>query len=413
MTAPTGEPTAFNPFEPGMAEDPYPTYTKLRAKGPLHKLEGLPMYAAVGYDEVLQVLREPGGSHRYVEFQKTRVGAHAVEEPYCRGIAEFVLMKEGENHKRVRGAFIRAFTHSRVDALRPEIEAIAHRLIDAIEADGEAEIVEAFAMKLPLRTISRLLLVPEDQQDEIVKLMEGFAIGIGWLPMDDAQRAQANEAIAGLERMFTALIAERRATPRDDLLSALIAEADAGQLSERELVAQAWGLFAAGHETTGTELGNMIITLIDHPAQLAELIEDRSLIPGAAQEIMRYRGLAQGPIRLFDHPIEIAGTTIPADTPIIPYVASANRDERKMDDPDSFDIHRRQTIRQLSFSAGIHTCAGQHLAMTEIEVAIEVFFSRLRNVRIREVEFNQNAIIFQGPRRMIVDWDTANGTARR
>ena len=128
---------------------------------------------------------------------------------------------------------------------------------------------------------------------------------------------------------------------------------------------------------------------------------------------MRYRGLAQGPIRLFDHPIEIAGTTIPADTPIIPYVASANRDERKMDDPDSFDIHRRQTIRQLSFSAGIHTCAGQHLAMTEIEVAIEVFFSRLRNVRIREVEFNQNAIIFQGPRRMIVDWDTANGTARR
>jgi cytochrome P450 len=402
----TTEPTAFNPFAPGMAEDPYPTYTELRRLGPLHRLEGLPMYAAVGYDEVLQVLRERGGSHRYIEFQKMRVGPHAVNEPYCKGISEFVLMKEGEDHKRVRNAFIRAFTHERVDALRPEIERIAHGLIDAIEPDGQAEIIEAFAMKLPLRTISRLLLVPEEQQDEIVHLMEGFAIGIGWLPMDDPELAKANQAIARLQEMFAALIASRRSAPGDDLLSALIAEADAGHLTEAELLAQAWGLYAAGHETTGAELGNMIITLVDHPEQLAELLENRSLIPAAAEEIMRYRGLAQGPIRLFDHPIDVAGHTIPADTPIIPYVASANRDERKLGNPDSFDIHREQKIRQLSFSAGVHTCAGQHLAMTEIEIAIEAFFSRLRDVRIREIEFNQHAIIFQGPRRMIIEWDT-------
>src|SRR4051794_14033884 len=183
----TSEPTAFNPFAPGMAEDPYPTYTELRKQGSLHRLEGLPMYAAVGYDEVLQILKEKGGSHRYVELQKLRVGAHAVDEPYCKGIAQFVLMKEGEDHKRVRNAFIRSFTRARVDALRPEIERIAHSLIDEIEAAGEAEIIDAFAMKLPLRTISRLLLVPEEMQDEIVHLMEGFAIGIGWLPMDEAE----------------------------------------------------------------------------------------------------------------------------------------------------------------------------------------------------------------------------------
>jgi cytochrome P450 len=400
------EPTVFNPFAPGMAEDPYPTYTELRKQGPLHQVEGMQMYAAVGYDEVVQVLRERGGSHRYAEFQKMRVGPHAANERYCKGISEFVLMKEGDDHKRVRNAFIRAFTHERVDALRPEIERIAHSLIDAIEADGQAEIIEAFAMKLPLRTISRLLLVPEDQQDEIVKLMEGFAIGIGWLPMDDAALAKANAAIAGLEATFATLIAERRAALGDDLLSALIAEADAGNLTEAELLAQAWGLYAAGHETTGAELGNVIITLVDHPDQCAELIADRSLIPAAAEEIMRYRGLAQGPIRLFDHEIEIAGQTIPADTPIIPYVASANRDERKIENGDSFDIHRTQTLRQLSFSHGIHTCAGQHLAMSEIEIAIEVFFSRLRNVRIKEIDFNQNAIIFQGPRRMLIEWNT-------
>jgi cytochrome P450 len=205
--------------------------------------------------------------------------------------------------------------------------------------------------------------------------------------------------------MFAALIAERRARPGDDLLSALIAEADAGQLTDSELLAQAWGLYAAGHETTGTELGNVIITLVDHPDQLAELIADRSLIPAAAAEIMRFRGLAQGPIRLFDHPIDLGGHTIPADTPIIPYVASANRDERKLENPNDFDIHRTQTVRQLSFSHGIHTCAGQHLAMTEIEIAIEVFFSRLKNVRITGIEFNQNAIIFQGPRKMTIEWD--------
>jgi cytochrome P450 len=398
-------PTTFNPFAPGMAQDPYPTYTALRAQGALHRLEGLPMYAAVGYDAVLQVLKERGGSHRYVDFQCMRVGPHAVEERYCKGISEFVLMKDGEDHKRVRGAFIRAFTRNRVDALRPEIERVAHELIDAIEADGEAEIIDAFAMKLPLRTISRLLLVPEDQQDEIVHLMEGFAVGIGWLPMDDAQLEKANTAIAGLEEMFTALIAERRTQPGDDLLSALIAEADAGHLTEAELLAQAWGLYAAGHETTGAELGNVIITLVEHPDQLQDVLADPSLIPAAAEEIMRFRGLAQGPVRLFDHPIEVAGHTIPADTPIIPYVASANRDEAKMDDPDDFDIHRQQPVRQLSFSAGVHTCAGQHLAMMEIEVAIEVFFTRLRNVRVRQVDFNEDAIIFQGPRRMTVEWD--------
>jgi cytochrome P450 len=401
----SAEPTAFNPFAPGMAEDPYPTYTELRRQGTLHRLEGMPMYAAVGYDAVAQVLKEPGGSHRYAEFQKMRVGPDAVEERYCKGISEFVLMKEGDDHKRVRNAFIRAFTRRRVDAMRPVIEEIAHKLIDAIEDKGEAEIIDAFAMKLPLRTISRMLLVPEDQQDEIVELMEGFAIGIGWLPMGEEQLAKANQAIARLEQMFAALIAERRTQPGDDLLSALIAEADAGHLTDHELLAQAWGLYAAGHETTGTELGNMIITLVDHPDQLAELLADRSLIPAAAEEIMRYRGLAQGPIRLFDHPIDVDGHTIPADTPIIPYVASANRDESKMENSDDFDIHREQMVRQLSFSAGIHTCAGQHLAMTEIEIAIDVFFSRLRNVQVREIEFNQEAIIFQGPRRMIVTWD--------
>jgi cytochrome P450 len=408
MADPPDEATAssvsFNPLDPALSADPYPVYERLREQGDFHEVAGLGMYAAVGYESALQVLKEPGGDHRYVEFQKVRVGPDAPDEPYCRGAADFVLMKSGEDHKRVRGAFIRAFTRHRVDSMRDQIRRTAHDLIDAFAVDREAEIIESFAMKLPLRTISQMLEVPESDQDEIVDLMEGFALAMQWLPMDERQVAMANEAISGLESYFTELVAERRRAPGDDLLSALIEEADAGHLTERELIANAWGLYAAGHETTGAAIGNAIIALVEHPDQLKLLLDDPSLIPGAVDEIMRFRGLSQATQRSFGCPVEIAGRTVPENTPVLAYLASGNRDESVVPDPDRFDIRREQPVRHLSFSGGAHTCAGQHLAVSEMECAIEALFTRLEGISIGEIDWNEEALMFQGPRRMQIAW---------
>lgn len=404
---------AFNALDPALVEDPYPVYERLREHGPLHEVEGLGWYAAMGYEAASQVINATDGEIRFVEFQEQRVGpdVDASEQPYCKGAAEFVLMKTGADHRRLRGAFIRNFTRPRVESMRPQIERTAHELIDRLEADGEVELIGAYCMQLPLTTISQLLGVPEEDQARVAHLMEGFAVALQWLPLGETQLAKANEAISGLGEYFGELISERRSNPGDDLLSALIAEADAGEITEAELLSNAWGLYAAGHETTGSAIGNAVLCMIDHPDQLELMLADRSLVPKAVTEIMRYRGLAQGAHRIFDHEVEVAGTKVPADTPIVSYFASANRDAAVIEDPNRFDITREQPVRHLSFSGGPHTCAGQHLAVVEMEYAIEVLFSRLQGLEVvGGITWNKDALLFQGPIEMNVRWET--GAAR-
>lgn len=394
----------FNALDPALAGDPYPTYERLRAEGPLAEIEGLGWFGAMSYDAAAQVINATDGEIRYQEFQKLRT-PDGDKEPYCLGASEFVLMKTGKDHRRLRAAFMRTFTRPRVEAMRPQIEQACHDLIDRFEGDGETELISNYTMKLPLDTVSRLLGVPEEDQDKVAHLMEGFAMSMSWLPLDEGTLKMCNEAIEGLQEYFGALIEDRRANPGDDLMSALIGEADAGEITEAELIAQAWGLYAAGHETTGGAIGNAVLCMIDHPDQLELMLADRSLVPNAVDEIMRFRGFAQGAHRIFDHDIEVGGRTIPKDTPIVSYFASANRDETKVEDPNRFDITREQPIRHLSFSGGPHTCAGQHLAVVEMEIAIDVLFSRLENLEVvGEIEWHEAAIIFQGPTRMNVRW---------
>jgi len=396
---------AFNALDPQLIEDPYPIYEELRKHGPIHPVEGLGWWAAMGYDAASQVISSTDGEIRYEEFQKLRA-PNGPEQPYCKGASEFVLMKTGKDHRRIRQAFIRTFTRPRVEAMRPQIERTANELIDSFEGDGEVELIGRYCMQLPLDTISQLLAVPREDQPKVAHLMEGFAVAMQWLPLSEEELRMANDAITGLQEYFGALIEERRANPGDDLLSALIAEADEGELTEKELVANAWGLYAAGHETTGSAIGNAVLCLIDHPDQRELMLSDRSLVPKAVQEIMRYRGLGQGAHRIFDHEVEVAGQKIPPDTPIISYFASANRDETKVEDPNRFDITREQTIRHLSFSGGPHTCAGQHLAVVEMEIAIWTLFNRLRDLEVvGEIQWNEHAILFQGPTRMNVRFE--------
>jgi cytochrome P450 len=397
---------AFNPLDPALIEDPYPVYEALRKQAPVHHIDGLGWYAAFGYEAAAQVINATDGEIRFVEFQKLRA-PDAEQQPYCKGAAEFVLMKTGKDHRRLRGAFIRTFTRPRVEAMRPEIEATAHALIDRFEAGGETELIANYCMKLPLTIISRLLAVPEADQAQVAHLMEGFAVALQWLPMDESQLKKANDAITGLGEYFGELIADRRRHPGDDLLSALIAEADAGEMTEAELLSNAWGLYAAGHETTGSAIGNAVLALIEHPDQAELMLSDRTkLVPKAVDEIMRYRGLAQGAHRIFDHEVVIAGRTIPPDTPIVSYFASANRDEAVIPQPNRFDITRAQPVRHLSFSGGPHTCAGQHLAVVQMEHAIEALFSRLKRLEVAgPITWNKDALLFQGPIVMKVRWE--------
>jgi cytochrome P450 len=399
-------PLTFNPFAPELDVDPHPTLHALRAGCPVHHEPALGMYIVTGYDEGKQVFRNSDGDHRYVDFQKQRQGPGVENEPYCQGMSKWVLMQEGADHRRQRATVSRHFTQARVERLYPQMVEMAHDLIDGFAEQGTVEIVEAYGNALPLAIISALLGVPDEDQPRIEHWMEGFKRAVQFLPMNAEELADTNAAITGLGEYFTGLLAERRAHPGSDLLTALITEADAGELSDEELVVNAWGLYAAGHETSGNAICDGLVALLKHPDQLELLIGDRSLLDGAVDEMLRWDGPGQGTHRIFTHEIEIAGQVIPPNSPVVVYMSGANRDPARWEDPDRFDIRRPDARNHLGFADGHHKCAGQHLARATIGVAVRALLERLENLRvIGEIEWNSRTV-FHGPHRMTLGWDS-------
>lgn len=407
MTNRATDQLAFNPLDPRLVDDPHAVYREVReANGHVHVQKGLGLCVVMGLEEGREVFRQ-GGDLRFLEFQRVRQGNAVEGEPYCRGLRDFVLMKAGEDHKRVRGTFSRQFGPARVEAMRDQIAETAHSLIDRFADDGEVELMEAFAAPLVLSSITRLLDVPEEDVPQIVEWLEGFKVAIQGLPMNDQQLAMANSSIESLRSYFTGLLAQRRERPGDDLLSRLVAEADADNLTEDELVANAWGLYAAGGETTTGAVGNAVITLVEHPDQLQLLIEDPTLLPNAVEELMRFAGPGQAQFRMLRHEIELAGCPIPADTPIAIYFAASNRDPRCYEDPERFDITRDPPPRDhLGFGSGPHKCAGQHLARATLAAALTALFTRLDGVRIAgDIEWPTDSMLFRGPVRLPIAWE--------
>jgi cytochrome P450 len=282
---------------------------------------------------------------------------------------------------------------------------MANELIDSFADQGEVEIVEAYGNALPLAIISRLLDVPAKDHARIEHWMEGFKHAVQFLPMSPEELAETNAAISGLGEYFTALIAERRQNPGDDLLSALILQADAGAMSEQELIVNAWGLYAAGHETSGNAICDAIHTLLEHPDELARLQSDWSLLGTAVDELLRFDGPGLATNRLFPHEIAIGEHTLPAGMPVVLYMAGANHDPRHFEEPERLDLSRENARDHLGFGHGPHRCVGQHMARATIGVAVQTLFTRLGNVRVvGEVEWNERSV-FHGPRTMHLAWD--------
>jgi cytochrome P450 len=388
--------------------DPHPVLRELREQDPVRLEPTLGMCVVTGHDEAEQVFRDPEGDHRYVEFQKLRQGEDVIKERYCQGMSRWVLMREGEDHRRLRSTISRDFTPRRVQSLEPAMEALAHDLIDGFAADGEVEIVGAYANALPLGIISRLLDVPTKDQARIEEWMRGFRHAVEYLPMTPDELAVCNAAIGGLDDYFRDLIAGRRENPGEDLLSALIVQADAGAMSEEELIVNAWGLYAAGHETSGNAIADAINILIAHPEALAELRSDWSLLPGAVHELLRFDGPGLATSRLFDREIELGGHTVPANTAIVLFMAGANRDPEHYPDPERLDLRRANAADHLGFGHGPHRCVGQHLARTSIAAAVRALFTRLEGVRVvGEAEWNERSV-FHGPAKLHLAWDYVN-----
>jgi cytochrome P450 len=397
--------TTWNPLDPELAVDPLPRYRALRELDPVYFEETFGWWFVTGHEEAKRVLRQPDGESRFVEFQQTRMGRDVRAEPYCAGIADFLPAVPREDHHRIRATFRKHFTPDRVQAMRTQVAADAHALLDTLEPLGAMDLCEAFATPLPLTSISRLLDVHEDDQHRITERIAHFKLAIQFTPMDAEGLAKANASIGGLTELFTEIVAARRAAPGEDLLSMMIAEADAGHLTEPELIANAWGLFAGGFETTAASIAGGLVLLLEHPDQLERLRGDLSLLPIAVDELLRFGGPVAAQHRIFDHELTLGEHTIPPDTPIVTYLIGANHDDRWIDGADHLDVTRTAPRDHLAFGGGAHKCPGRHLANMITEVALEALLTRLDDLRLNgDVEWDTENLPSVNAKRVPIAW---------
>jgi cytochrome P450 len=328
-----------------------------------------------------------------------------VNEPYFQVIENNVLMKAGEDHRRIRRAIGTNLSAAVSEALRDPIREVAENLIDGFAEDGRVELMRAFADPLPMRSISLLLDLGEDVEENMHEWVEGFNLATQMIPLDSEQLARANDSLTAIQDRFSRLVAERRASPGDDLTSRMIAAADEGLLTEEELVSNVWLLYVAAFDTTALTIGSSVVTLLEHRDQLQKLLADPSLLPPAVEELLRYVGPVHGTHRLLEAPIRLGDKEIPADTPVMVYLSGANHDDSWCPHADDFDLERKPPSEHLAFGDGPHKCPGRHLARVMVGAAIEALFTRLKGLSVEELEWNRNALIFRGPERLVVTWD--------
>jgi cytochrome P450 len=356
--------------------DPYRVYARLRVERPIARARtpvGLPIWVVTRYDDARQALSDPRLAKDATGFARV-LDRHPVPPErrtvFAQELGRHMLSSDPPDHTRLRKLVSRAFTVRAIAGMRPRIEQIAAGLADRM-ADGppEVDLLDAFAFPLPMSVICDLLGVPDDER-------RAFRTWSNTLLSSDGTAADRTAAGAAMAQYLGALVADKRARPTDDMLSAIVAvSADADRLSADETVSMAFLLLVAGHETTVNLIGNGMLALLRRPDRLAELRADPELTPRAVEEFLRF----DGPVNLatFRHttePVEIGGTTIPAGEAVLVALASADRDEEHFPAADDLDLHR--DAGHLAFGHGLHHCLGAPLARLEGDVAFRVLLAR-------------------------------------
>jgi len=393
----------FNPFLPEFIADPYPSYRRLREEDPVHR-SGFGFWVLTRYDDVVTLLRDPRfGRDRYQPLLRARFGEDA-----SGGISGSMLFRDPPDHTRLRGLVNKAFTPRVVETMRPHIQRIVDDLLDAVRQARAMDVIADLAYPLPVIVICEMLGVPVADRGEFRQwsLDIGRSLDAIATPSDPAVIERGNVARRALTDYFRTLVAERRARPRADLLSALIAAEDAGErLSEGELLATCVLLFVAGHETTVNLIGNGLLALLRHPDALRALRDDPSLLGSAVEELLRYDGPVQRTGRIANADTEIDGRKIDEGTLVLGLIGAANRDPAHFPEPDRLDLGRADN-RHLAFGWGIHFCLGAPLARVEGQIALGTLTRRLRGLTFTgsAPEWRASATL-RGLHRLPVAWE--------
>jgi|MudIll2142460700_1097286.scaffolds.fasta_scaffold23394_2 hypothetical protein len=370
-------------FSPQGRSDPYPHYTSLREAGAIIKTP-FGTWMVTRYEPVDRVLRSSAfRTPRGYRDANDPAGPPRFDPsgPLSLHRRHWLLFQSGETHARLRKLIMKVFTPRAVRALAPRIEALVESLLAPVLERGSMEVIADLAYPLPATVICELLGVPAADRDRNREWAAVTAATID--PMcTDAQIQAAEAAMGAWDVYIRALLADRRRTPGDALLDAMLAvEEDGARLTEDEIAANATFLFLAGHETTTGLIGNGLHALLRHPDQLRALRADPGLIDNAIEELLRFDSPVQLAPRVAIEPIEIEGVLLERELPIVLALGAANRDPRRYDRPDELDITRPDP-KPLSFGGGPHYCVGAALARLESQRALGQLVARTRSIEL-------------------------------
>jgi cytochrome P450 len=394
--------------------NPYDFYSAMREEAPVYHVPGTNVFVVSRYEDVLYASQHPE------LFSSKRVWM-ASDDPEVAAIraqgfpdSNSLTATDPPEHTRLRGLANKVLAPRRFAAMEPGVRALVNRLVDAFIADGKADLQTQFATPLPLIVIVDLLGLDHADSKDLKRWSDDYseAIASNSRPMKRHRVLECAQSLTDLQLYFSQKIKERTAAPGDDLISDLIKANNAlPEPVEHIILVDILRIFLiGGNETTALAIGTMMYRLLERPELFEKLRADKSLIPRAIEESLRFESPTQWSGRTTPADTELAGVKIPAGSRVYLNWGSANRDKAKFpDQPDVFNIERPNPSGQSAFGYGPHFCVGSPLARMEMRITLEVFVDRLKHLRLdpsNEFHFHANSVL-RGLKQLHVQFDPA------
>lgn len=406
----------FDPLSPTFLADPFAVLATLPHEMPVFYAPAIDYYVVTRYADIEAILLDHESYSSAITMAPfAPLVSEAARILRAGGITEHPVLVtlDPPEHARLRSHTVRAFTPRRVAAMEPEIRAITEQLLDAVDPSAPFDLVVKLARPLPSTVIFGFLGIPERDWPQL-KEWCGHRVSLTFgrpSPAEQVHHADNMAAYRGYLRTFVA----QKAQERDDrFTSALLAihDEDPGTLSLEEISSLLFALTIAGHETTTCLIGNLVRQLLEEPARWDAIVSDPTLIPAAVDETLRYDSPQSMWRRITRHSVKLGGVDLPAGAKLLLWIAASGRDGSVFPEPETFDLHRADAGRSLSFGKGIHYCLGPALAKLEAQLALQGLtnrFPRLRLLEGKTLSF-QPTITLRGPEELWVQ--TAQETVR-
>ena len=376
----------YHLLDPEVLANPYPLYHRLRTEDPVHWDPFLHAWVVTRYCDVVRVLHDFSADRSPTPEQLRSMNLSGLS-PIAAVLVKQMLFLDAPAHTRLRSLASSAFTPARVRVLRSHIQQIADRLIDAATdgQSGEMDIIAEFAEPLPAIVTAEMLGVPISDHRKLKDWTADFAEMLGNFQHNPDHIPKVLRTLEEMLKYFRERVQELRVHPREGLINSLLtAEINGDRLSEEEVIANSIVIMVGGQETTTNLIGNGLLTLLRHPAEMQTLRDDPSLIPSAVEELLRYESPSQHTARLARTDVELGGRKIKKRQAVIAVMGAGNRDPERFPDPDRLDLARTDN-RHLAFGWAAHFCFGAALARIEGQISFATILRRMPNLALTEV----------------------------